>query len=69
MKETLENLVERDEPQGHYPDVAIRSSKGFKQMKADDSTSNARHNSKRRPYNDVGIHLGHFSWRMLPPCC
>ena len=25
--------------------------------------------AKCHPNNDVGIHLGEFSWRMLPPCC
>ena len=58
--------VERDRPQGHYPDVAISSSERFQAMKADDSISNERFNSKCRPNNDVGIHSGQFSWRMLP---
>ena len=35
--------------------------KAFKQEKADDSTSNAMHNSKYRPNNDVDIPLGQFS--------
>ena len=39
----------------------------FKQMKADHSNSNARDNSKCSPNNDVLIHLGQFSWRMLHP--
>ena len=51
--------VERDQPQGNYPDKAIKSSEGF---------LNARHNSKCHPIHDVGIHLEQFSWRMLPPC-
>ena len=37
--------------------------KAFKQEKVDDS--NAMHKSKCCPNNDVGIHSGQFSWRML----
>ena len=40
-----------------------------KQKKADDSTCNARHNSKSCPNNDWRIHLGQFSWRKLPAWC
>ena len=37
--------------------------KAFKLEKADDSRE--MHNSEFRPNNDVGIHWGRFSWRML----
>ena len=68
MKETLETFKLRG------INVTIQAQQldlqeAFKQKKADDSTSDARHNSKCRTNNDVGIHLGTFSWRILPPCC
>ena len=63
IKATLETFklrdYQRDQPQGHYTDGAIRSEdlqKAFKQEKADDSDT--MHNSKHSPKNDMEIYWG-----------